>query len=84
MGGLSTMALWVRIPLLPPEAPQEDASGEAGVSGASSASSASTAGRLLDPWEWWTQLRTLCEYNPLLCVALELPPALSMEQVRLR
>lgn len=32
--------------------------------------------RQQDPWEWWQQLRTLCEFQPKLGVVLEVPASL--------
>ena len=58
LGGLASMALWVRIP----------AAGPPGATGAAA-----------DPWEWWNQLRFLCNHHPRLGVVLELGADLPAE-----
>jgi hypothetical protein len=91
MGGLSTTAMWLRIPLALPPLPEEppcqsitDNDGdEAGAAGCAATEDGQTddppiSGRAADPWEWWNLLRTLCGSNAKLGVLLEVqtPPGL--------
>lgn len=85
MGGLSNMALWLRIPLTPQPAAAAAEPGceqEAGADGAAAAPAAGAAaagvavGAAPDPWEWWSQLRFLAHHSPRLGVVLELGPDL--------
>ena len=91
IGGLSTMALWVRIPAA---AACDIGWAECTGDNARQLAAAAADGeqqqqrprrqqeqlerlqRLSDPWEWWSQLRFLCEHSTRLGVLLELGPDL--------
>ena len=70
IGGLTTMALWLRIPAAVPASCGDSGSG----SGSGSSSLAA------DPWEWWNQLRFLCHHHMRLGVLLELGADLPSEE----
>lgn len=72
LGGLTSMALWLRIPASASSSTDStDPSAAAG--GAGSAAPLGERARLAaDPWEWWSQLRFLCHHNSRLGVVLEL------------
>lgn len=83
LGGLASMALWLRIPAAAPGAAADaggavDADDSAsGADTAAAATAAAAAGEgpaslAADPWEWWNQLRFLCHHHPRLGVMLEL------------
>jgi protein arginine N-methyltransferase 5 len=74
IGGLTTMALWLRIPATAPPASCSDGSSSGGGGGSSSSSLAA------DPWEWWNQLRFLCHHHVRLGVLLELGADLPSEE----
>jgi protein arginine N-methyltransferase 5 len=59
--GLSSMQVWVKIPLVPP---QTMLSRDEAI-----ADTVPTCG---EPWEWWNSLRVLCEHHHNLGVVLEL------------
>lgn len=84
LGGLASMALWLRIPAAAPGA-------AAGADGAADGVAAAVGGDgaaslASDPWEWWNQLRFLCHHHPRLGVMLELgadlPSADNLERWR--
>ena len=52
LGGVASMALWLRIPAAAPTLPDDPSDGDA----ASSSSSAEGAVLVADPWEWWNQV----------------------------
>ncbi|PRW56786.1 arginine N-methyltransferase [Chlorella sorokiniana] len=78
LGGLASMALWLRIPAMAPGAASSaDGAAAADGSSADTAAAAAAAGEgpsslAADPWEWWNQLRFLCNHHPRLGVMLEL------------
>lgn len=82
LGGLSNMAVWIRIPLAPPS--EASTSGSAAGSSPPDGHASATGNRCDDPWEWWAQLYALCESDPLLGVILEVPSGLTHEQVSMQ
>ncbi|KAL4443757.1 hypothetical protein ABPG75_011494 [Micractinium tetrahymenae] len=74
LGGLTSMALWLRIPASTSSgADSTDPTAAEGEPAAAAAAAAGGRARLAgDPWEWWNQLRFLCHHNNRLGVVLEL------------
>ncbi|GJP64343.1 hypothetical protein CLOP_g21349 [Closterium sp. NIES-67] len=72
--GLSSMQLWLRIPLVSPElqaaegTPEEDA--------VMMQRDPNTNRMLNDSWEWWNAFRCLCEHHGHLSVALDITGSL--------
>ncbi|KAK9834250.1 hypothetical protein WJX81_000077 [Elliptochloris bilobata] len=71
MLGLSSMALWIRIPLAAPAAER---------SASRAAEPQEGAHAPADPWEWWYRVRCLCGQNAKLGVLLDLPLTLPPQQ----
>lgn len=79
IGGLPTMALWLRIPASATQA------AAAAVAAAAEAED-TEAQPEQDPWEWWNQVRLLCNHSTRLGVLLELgadlPPVENLHRWR--
>ena len=71
LSALSSTALWVRVPVVPPEAEAAEARGD-------NETSESTTRR--DPFEAWANFRALCEGHPQLGVCLDVGAALPTDE----
>eukprot|EP01111_Echinosteliopsis_oligospora_P016075 TRINITY_DN6562_c0_g1_i1.p1 TRINITY_DN6562_c0_g1~~TRINITY_DN6562_c0_g1_i1.p1 ORF type:complete len:633 (+),score=164.75 TRINITY_DN6562_c0_g1_i1:120-2018(+) len=71
--GLSSMSVWLRIPVCSPSSSLSDKYTKEEVD--------EVRGRRNSPWEWWNNVRTLCENHPHLGVVLELTEMLPEEKV---
>ena len=67
MQSLTSLAVWVSLPMLPPASSEEK----------------EVADQPQDPWAAWTMLRALCEHHTQLGLILTVPASLSEAQVRL-
>ncbi len=72
--GLSTLQLWLRIPLVSPELQEVEGTADEEVV---FLKRDTVSGRPLhDSWEWWNTFRTLCEHHGQLSVALDITASL--------
>ena len=90
LSGLTTMAIWMTVPLtggVPPVPPATPGAAAAAVVELSSPSSPSSspppapAAAAADPWETWHQFRALSDFHHLLGCVLQLGPELPSPQL---
>jgi protein arginine N-methyltransferase 5 len=70
--GLSSMQVWIKIPLVPPQAMLHECE---------ESDDLVSLRRGDEPWEWWNNLRVMCEHHHNLGVVLELTADMPDERI---